>query len=89
MKTNINNKDTYVPPFVMTLVRILRPHCGTSFGEFCLLQVKASCSRQNAVSFDIIKEEIDFTFGPPATTCLVKVFCGAGGGKSVVIGSGS
>ena len=82
MKTNINDKYTYMAPFVMTLAGILRLHHGTSLVEICLLQAEAPRSRQNTVSFNIIKEEFDLVFGPPAG--LLKVFgCTASGGRSI------
>lgn len=83
MKTNINNKDTYMALFVMTLVYILWFHHNTNFVKFWLFQNKAFCSCQNAIFFNIIKEETNFVFSP-LVTGFIKVFCCAGGDRSVM-----
>ena len=46
------------------------------------VKVEAPCSHQDTASFNIIKKEIDFSFGPLATG-LLKVFRCASG-KSII-----
>ena len=83
MKTLIDNKETYMTPFVMTLSSILRLHRGMSLVKFGFLQAEASRSHQDTVCFDIIEEKCDFTFSPSAT-CLLNVFRGANAGWSIL-----
>ena len=67
----------------MALSSILRLHRGTSLVKFWFLQAEASCSHQDTICFDIIKEKRDFTFSPSAT-CLLNVFWGANAGWSIL-----
>ena len=72
-------------PFVMTLSSILWLHHGTSLVKFWFLQAEASCSHQDTICFDIIKEKCNFTFSPLATR-LLNVFWGANTGWSILGG---
>jgi hypothetical protein len=49
MKAVIDNKDTYLAPFIMTLSCILRLYGGASLIEFGFLQVEASRGCQSAI----------------------------------------
>jgi len=82
----VDNIKTYMPPFVMTLSRILRLYHGPSLVEFRFLHVETLCHRQNAIRFDVVKEEVDFVFSPPAIG-LLSVFRCTSGVKSVMVGS--
>jgi hypothetical protein len=84
MKTLIDDKDTYMPPFIVTLIRILQLYHSTSLVEFQLLQVEASCCRQSAICFHKIEEEFDFIVSPPAAG-LLNGFRHASGGRSLRI----
>ena len=84
MKTNID-KDTYMPPLVMALVCILQLYHGTSLVKIRFLQAEAPRSRQNAVSFDVVKEKFNLSFGPLATG-LLKTF-GCADGDGIIWGS--
>lgn len=74
----VDNKDTYMTPFVVTLSSILRLHHGTSLVKFGFLQIETSCSHQDTVHFDVVKEKCDFTFSPSAA-CLLNVVCANAG----------
>ena len=82
LKIFVDNKNsTYMTPFVMTLRSVLCLHRSMSLVEFRFLQVEASCSLQNTICFDIVKEKCDFAFSPSATgACLLNIFLASSAG---------
>ena len=67
IKMIINNKDTYLPPFIIVLSHIFWLDNDISLIEFRFLQDKASCGYQSTIWFNIIEKKFDFVVSLLAT----------------------